>query len=179
MRELVTPTARLHAPWLASRDEWGRGVHQPGAGLRPDDDVDPPEGFVLWVERLRRMADPTTPVPDGWVHATSWWIVEDGELVGAIQLRHALTPTLLEAGGHIGYGIRPSARRRGLATWALGEVVRRAGTLGLDRVLVTCDVDNVGSIRTIERNGGVLEDVRQGKRRYWIAVPRAGSTDEP
>ncbi|MDX2516846.1 GNAT family N-acetyltransferase [Streptomyces stelliscabiei] len=70
--------------------------------------------------------------------------------------------------------MRPSARRRGLATWALGAVLPEARALGMGRVLITCDDDNVASARTIERNGGVLEDVRttdEGiKRRYWITL---------
>ncbi|MFD9133151.1 GNAT family N-acetyltransferase [Streptomyces bottropensis] len=81
---------------------------------------------------------------------------------------------LLHRGGHIGYSIRPSARRRGLATWALGAVLPEACAPGLGRVLITCDDDNAASARTIERNGGVLEDVRttdEGiKRRYWITL---------
>lgn len=111
---------------------------------------------------------------EGHVHATYWWIVEDGTYLGAIDLRHYLNAVLLDIAGHVGYSIRPSARRRGLATWALGAVLHEARTLGLDRVLVTCDDDNVGSARTIELNGGVLEDVRTTdvgtKRRYWITL---------
>ena len=178
MLELLAPTTRLQASWLASRDEWGRGVPQPGSGLRPNDDVETVPGFRRWVEWLGRMADPATTLPEGLVRATSWWVVEDGVYAGAIQLRHALTPYLLEAGGHIGYGIRPSARGRGLATWALGEVVRRADAMGLRRLLVTCDADNVASARPIERNGGVLEDVRVGKRRYWIGPLPEGAGGE-
>ena len=165
----------MHAAWLAARDEWGAGAHQDGSGLRPEDDVDSPEGFAAWCERLRRNGDTSVPPPAGWVHATHWWIVEDATMLGAISLRHELNDFLLDAGGHIGYGIRPSARRRGLATWALGEVLDHARRLGLDRVLLTCDDDNVASARTIERHGGVLEDVRDTgvgrKRRYWIDVP--------
>ena len=74
----------------------------------------------------------------------------------------------------MGYGIRPSARRRGLATWALGQVLPEARALGMDRLLVTCHDDNAGSARTIEKNGGVLEDVRATElgltRRYWISL---------
>ncbi len=70
--------------------------------------------------------------------------------------------------------MRPSARGRGYATWALGAVLTEARALGLDRALVTCDDDNVASARTIERNGGVIEDVRETevgrKRRYWITL---------
>jgi predicted acetyltransferase len=72
----------------------------------------------------------------------------------------------------IGFGVRPSARRRGLARWSLAAVLPRARSLGLGRVLVSCDDDNFASARTIEANGGVLEDVRRledgPKRLYWI-----------
>ena len=91
-------------------------------------------------------------------------------MVGFLALRHALTAWLLEEGGHIGYSVRPSRRGQGHATRALGLAVRRSAELGLDRVLLTCDEDNVASARTIERNGGVYEDTRNGKRRYWIAT---------
>ncbi|MFC8277991.1 GNAT family N-acetyltransferase [Streptomyces sp. NPDC057271] len=176
MPELVAPTARLHRSWLEAHVEWSPGAHQSGAGMRlaEEEALAMPEIFASWVDRLREQADPTRPLAQGWVHATHWWIVEDGVYVGAIDLRHELNDFLLRAGGHIGYSIRPSARRRGLATWALGAVLPEARTLGLDRVLVTCDDDNVASARTIERNGGVLEDTRDTeigrKRRYWIAL---------
>ena len=182
--KLVLPTTRLHAAWLEARDEWGRGVHQDGSGLRADDDADTAEGFATWVRRLRQQSDPAVPVGPGRVHATYWWIVssDDGAeaahadcmLLGAISLRHHLNDDLLHRGGHIGYGIRPSARGQGLATWALGAVLEPARALGLERVLVTCNDDNAASARTIERNGGVLEDVRDHElgrfRRYWISL---------
>jgi len=108
------------------------------------------------------------------VHASYFWVAEASIYLGAITLRHSLNDFLLRAGGHIGYSIRPSARRRGLATWALAEVLTEARGLGLDRVLVTCGDDNLASARTIEKNGGVLEDVRATglglTRRYWIAL---------
>lgn len=173
-RRLVEPTALFHTSWLESRDEWGVGVHQDGAGLwnAEDLDVETPEGFAAWLERLRRESDPTVPPAPGKVPATYWWVVEGDVYLGAITLRHTLNDFLLREGGHIGYGIRPSARGRGLATWALGEVLVKARAIGLTRVLLTCDDDNVASARTIERHGGRLEDVRELsgglKRRYWI-----------
>ncbi|GGQ62750.1 GNAT family N-acetyltransferase [Couchioplanes azureus] len=174
MAQLITPTTRLHAQWLAARDEWGRGVHQDGSGLRPGDEVDTARGFAAFVARLRREPDPAIPPAPGWVHCTYWWIVEDDGVLGAIALRHELTDTLLESGGHIGYGVRPGARRRGLASWALAQVLASARDLGLERVLLTCDVANEASRRTIERHGGVCEDVRDtphGRvRRYWITL---------
>ena len=174
MADLIAPTARLYESWLRSLDDWGRGVHQDGAGLRPGDDVDSADGFATWVRRLLRESDPAVPPPGGWVHCTYWWIVEQDEVLGAIALRHELNDFLREVGGHIGYGIRPSARRRGLAGWALGETLRLAAGLGLDRVLLTCEVTNEASRRTIERHGGVLEDIRDTEigrlRRYWITL---------
>jgi predicted acetyltransferase len=176
MAELITPTERLRTSWLAARDEWAPGAHQNGVGrhLVGDDDLDSPDGFAAWVERLRRQSDRSLPVGEGRVHATHWWIADGGTYLGAIDLRHYLNAFLLEGGGNIGYSVRPSARRRGLATWALGEVLRKAPALGLDRVLLTCDEGNAASARTIERNGGVLEDVRSTalglKRRYWISL---------
>ncbi len=174
MPEIITPTTVLQKSWLDARDDWGRGVHQDGAGLRQTDDVDSAEGFAAWVEWLDRQSDESIVPEPGFVHATYWWIVEDDTCLGAISLRHTLNDFLLETGGHVGYGIRPSARRRGLATWALGEVLAHARERGLDRVLITCDDSNTASARTIERHGGILEDLRDTslgrKRRYWLTL---------
>ncbi|MER5637784.1 GNAT family N-acetyltransferase [Kitasatospora sp. NPDC002227] len=176
MPELITPTTRLHASWLEARAEFD-GAHQDGSGLAPDDETDSPAGFAAWVDRLLRRADTSVPPEEGRVHATHRWIVEGDTYLGAIDLRHELNDFLLEAGGHIGYSIRPSARRRGLATWALGENLHLARRLGLPRVLVTCDPGNEPSARTIRSNGGVLEDVRETvigpTSRYWIGLSRS------
>ena len=102
--------------------------------------------------------------------------MENDIYCGAIVLRHCLNDFLLRAGGHIGYGIRPSARKKGAGHVGSGEQFSRAParSSGLSRVLVTCDDDNIGSARTIETNGGVLENVADTElarmRRYWIAL---------
>lgn len=91
--------------------------------------------------------------------------------VSFLAIRHRLNDFLLELGGHIGYSVRPSRRREGHAGAALALAVREARDhLDLRHVLVTCDEDNVASLRTIESTGGILEDTRQGKRRYWITT---------
>jgi predicted acetyltransferase len=119
------------------------------------------------------LGDPATPRPAGWVTGTYLWMVDDEpgqspQVVGRISLRHSLTPWLLEVGGHIGYAVRPSARGRGHATRALALMLPVAAERGLTEVLVTCDDTNVASRAVIERNGGVLEDLRNGKLRFWI-----------
>jgi predicted acetyltransferase len=111
------------------------------------------------------------PVDDDEVVPCEFFWVTDGdpeEVIGFLALRTRLNDWLLNEGGHIGYSIRPARRREGHASRALALALRRAAELGIERALVTCDEDNVPSARTIERNGGVFEDVRNGKRRYWI-----------
>ncbi len=169
--ELITPTPRLASSWFEARDEWP-GAHQAGTGMRLAANLDDVEGFSAWTQLLAGMSDPSVPVRAGAVHASFWWIVEGDEYLGAIDLRHYLNDVLRDGGGHIGYSVRPSARGRGLASWALGQVLLKARELGLERVLLTCDPDNGASSRVIERNGGELTEVRDTglgmKRFYWI-----------
>ncbi len=115
--------------------------------------------------------------PEIYVPQSTFFLSDpQGRLLGITRLRHHLNAELEIEGGHIGYAVRPSARRQGCATRQLSLMLDQARGIGLTRVLVTCDDDNVGSARTIEKNGGVLEDRRvspdSGKliRRYWIAL---------
>ena len=170
MAELILPTPRLHAAFLDCLRDWGPGTHEDGFGLADHDDVHTAAQFAAWVaDRLRRTHPAGTPCPEEQ-HSSPRWIVGDGQVLGGIVLRHRLDETR----GHVGYGIRPSARRRGLAAWALGELLDEARTVGLDRVLAVCRAQNVASARTIERCGGVLDGVRDTDdgpvRRYWIPV---------
>ncbi|MCX5207831.1 GNAT family N-acetyltransferase [Kitasatospora sp. NBC_00240] len=182
MPELIAPTVRLHAAWLEARGEWGPGAHEDGFGLRRSDEVDSSAGFAAWVARL---ADQPVPVPgselqqgqrqgkSGRAGAVYRWIVEDGRVHGGIALRYGPGDFVLRF-GHIGYGVRPSSRRRGLAAWALGRMLDEARALGLGRLLLVCAADNIASVRTIERQGGVLEGVQETEfgtvRRYWITI---------
>lgn len=112
---------------------------------------------------------------EGQVPSTAFFLVNDKrEILGAIDIRHRLNDYLLCFGGHIGYGIRPSCRGKGLAAKMLAMALPHAKQLGIDWALVTCDRENPASAKTILRCGGVLEDERflEGEwvQRYWIAL---------
>ncbi|WP_420369313.1 GNAT family N-acetyltransferase [Curtobacterium sp. L1-20] len=159
----MRPDIAYAAAWSEAHREWGPGLHEDGFGITPDDDVDDEDGFRAWVERL---------------HARSgahWWIVGDGRVLGGIALRSPEDPSVPQR-GHVGYGIRPSARGRGVATWALGQVLVQASRIGIDPVLAVCRDDNSGSTATLERHGAVLVSTElRGPvrlRHYAIATHR-------
>src|SRR5262245_50228314 len=119
------------------------------------------------------------------VPATFLFAFVGARIVGRVSIRHSLNAFLQRTGGHVGYAIVPEFRRRGFATEILRQAVEIArDKLGIRRILVTCDDDNIGSIRTIEKNGGVLENVVSGpdlsipKRRYWIDAGRSDGSYE-
>lgn len=171
MTTLTRPSLDLYDSWAGCVAEFEPG-HIPAAAmwlLDREPEVSR-EYCAALVKAVETVADTSQSSPDGLVHADSYWVTEDQVVIGFLQLRHTLNDYLLEEGGHIGYSIRPTYRRRGHATRALGLALDRARELGLHRVLVTCDDDNLTSAKTIESQGGVLEDVRADKRRYWITL---------
>ncbi len=102
------------------------------------------------------------------VPVTELWYVEADRYIGTVMIRHELTPELLRDGGNIGYHVVPGERRRGHATAMLASARGFCKDLGLTKVLVTCDRDNLGSRRVIEANAGVLDLVSGDVLRYWI-----------
>jgi predicted acetyltransferase len=173
MPSLTRPTTRVHASFLAAMAEEGRGG--------PDDDTmaerqdsryarrwADPAVFADYVGWLCAQAQEDAPRPAGFVPSTTLWWVSADEYLGRIAIRHRLTPNLRDYGGHIGYDVRPSARRRGHATAMLAAALPVAHALGIDPALVTCDEDNIASRKVIEANGGTLEDQRGVKLRFWL-----------
>ncbi len=100
-------------------------------------------------------------LPERWQPCVTSFLVEHGEILGNSNFRPVLDEFLSRYGGNLGYAVRPSARRRGVATALVAHAARQGRARGLDRLVVTCAPDNVGSIGAILRNGGVLQE------QYW------------
>lgn len=94
--------------------------------------------------------------------------------VGAVNIRHYLNDSLLKMGGHIGDGVRPSERRKGYATAMIALALEECRKLGIHKVLMCCDKENIASAKSIIHNGGVLENEVEEKghleQRYWIQL---------
>ena len=114
--------------------------------------------------------------PENYVTDSTFFCIDDDRdiVVGAVNIRHYLNENLLRNGGHIGDGVRPSERRKGVATKMISLALEECGKLGISRVLMVCDKDNIGSAKSIINNGGVLENeiFWDGviEQRYWIEV---------
>ncbi|MEO8610258.1 MAG: GNAT family N-acetyltransferase [Chloroflexota bacterium] len=112
----------------------------------------------------------------GQVAESTFWMIEEETFIGRISVRHHLTESLMQFGGHIGYEIRPTKRRQGYGTSMLGLGLEKARAVNITRALVTCDDTNSASAKIIQANGGVLENIillagyPVPIRRYWIDV---------
>jgi predicted acetyltransferase len=162
---LVRPTLDLSADFRALANEFlaeGDPRYQDAA-----------QDVAAFVETCRNHSA-GHDLPGDWVPQTTFWLVRDAQrILGCSRIRHRLTPYLARQGGHIGYDVRPSERRKGYGTRLLRLTLAEAQRIGLTRVLVTADEANVPSWRIIEKNGGeydleVLPGELAGLRRYWI-----------
>ncbi|MFE3453732.1 GNAT family N-acetyltransferase [Nonomuraea sp. NPDC059194] len=166
MATLIDPTSFVAAiaEWNADRDfplPWFVTDVDPGA-------LSLPSAFDAYVARLLSEREETTIRPAGFVPMTTLWWAEGDRLLGRLAIRHRLTPALERAGGHIGYDVRPSARRQGHATAMLAAALPIANALGIDEALLTCDDTNTASRRVIEANGGRFVGMAGPKRRYLV-----------
>lgn len=170
---LIRPTAEYAEQIMEYRKEF----------LDADDSMDgcgPLRGARNAEEYLRlcrEYEDPLT-VPKHLVPATQFLFIRksDDRLVGMISVRHKFNDYLAKFGGHIGYSVRPDERRKGYATEMLRMTLPKCRELGLDKVMITCIEDNIGSEKTILANGGVYysteyEPIRcENIKRFWILL---------
>ncbi|NUJ97377.1 GNAT family N-acetyltransferase [Candidatus Gracilibacteria bacterium] len=165
---------RLEFPNISHKDsyerlikEWGKFEKTPSS---------PSKLFVGkdFEDFLERVISDITHNEKG-VNSHLFFLIDDSEILGGIQIRHHINhPNLIELGGHIGYGIAPKYRKKGYATVMLQLGLEEAKKLGLKKVLLTCDIGNIGSNKVIQKNGGVFERKTNdgAKNRYWIEIKK-------
>ena len=164
---LIEPTEELWPEFLALAEEYslaGDPRYQPAL-----------EDFPAYLRALLDGARGIGLSP-GRVPYSTFWLTSGRYPIGRSSVRHYLTPDLEDEGGHVGYDIRPSERLKGYGKLILGLTLAEARKLGLNRALLTCDTDNVASVKVIEWNGGRLQEQAVSKRsgklisRYWIKL---------
>ncbi|MDB9459984.1 GNAT family N-acetyltransferase [Dolichospermum circinale] len=170
--QLVKPTADLQSEFLDMIREYQdtdevRIYDQDFLQLIQSD-------FLAYIQYLENSSEGIGLKPD-FVPATTFWLLLNHKIIiGESRLRHWLVPTLEHWGGHIGYMIRPLQRGKGYGTKMLSLTLEQARNMGLNRVLLTCNQDNHGSNRVIQKNNGkfvsqgLLESNNKVIYRYWI-----------
>jgi len=166
--KLIKPNFNLKAEYLEMLEDWKKtneklvpfslkydtSDFEKFIAMNRDFEINPEEGFVC--------------------NSTFWLLNDEGKIVGTSNIRHSLTDKLLIEGGHIGYGIRPSERRKGYAKKILELSLIEAKKLGIEKALVTCNKDNIGSVKAISKNGGIFRKERMvdGKLSlsFWIEI---------
>lgn len=168
---LIKPTVELKEEYISFYEEW----------LDSKEDMVPwvikkdPSNFEAMVQFLNDNEQGHN-LPEGWVpDSTLWLINENKRILGVVNIRHRLTEILLNSGGHIGYGIRPSERRKGYATKLLSLALEKSKELGIKKALVLCNEDNTGSFKTNINNGGIpdsdfIEEDGTIIKRFWIEL---------
>ena len=150
MRSLVEPTVEYEQDYRSYIQELGDTERHPFPLDFEFDD------FPALIERLRDHSQ-GKGLPDGFVANSTFWLVEDHQIIGVSNLRHEMTETLKSIGGHIGLGVRPSAQGRGVGKELLRLTLQRAWAMDISKAYLVCLKDNIASARVIQANGGVLE----------------------
>ena len=170
----------LREPSIDDKDEWLTYVYE----MKIDNPDATPGGFKedsVYEEWLKRINDESNSIThDDRVPSSFYFLVRGDRIIGSISIRHNIsTPFLKKYGGHIGYNIRPSERRKGYATKMLYLALFKCLELGLEDIMVTCKSDNVASSKTIENNHGKFVDevfIPEEDaifKIYWINVDEA------
>lgn len=167
--ELVKPSKKYEQSFMGAVDEYmAEGRTYEALVL---DEQGSFEGMIKYYADIEQGIN----LPKGYVPATEFWLVDGDKFIGRLSIRHQLNDYLTTFGGHIGYAIRPSERKKGYGSKALELGLVEAKKLGINKILITCNNTNIGSRKIIEKNGGVFEDERpkEGEApilRYWITL---------
>ena len=169
--KLLKPTYEYSKQIMEYRDAFLHADEQPhgSSSLQNFDSLDE------WFEKVN-IQEVGEKLQGNRVPSSQFLSFEKGELIGFVNIRHRLNEELLRESGHIGYSVHPDKRRQGYATKQLKLALGEAQKLGLKKVLITCDKSNVGSAKTIQKVGGVLEDevasshTSEIVQRYWIEI---------
>lgn len=168
---LIRPSMELQDAYLDFYRDW----KESGEDMVPWVIEKDPSDFEAMLDFLWKNEDKKF-ISEGWVPSSTYWLVVDGQIiVGAVNIRHDLTEKLYNCGGHIGYGIRPSERRKGYATRLLAFALEKSKEIGINKALVVCDDYNTASRKTIINNGGVqdkdfIDEDGNVINRFWIEL---------
>lgn len=171
--ELIKLTHKYKEQLIEMPEEWKNDI------IVNHTDISP---YKIWVNDFHDFdyyinnLDTKEDNENGWVPDTTLFCLDKDRniLVGAVNIRHYLNDALLKTGGHIGDGVRPSERRKGYATAMIALVLDECKKLGIDKVLICCNKENIGSAKSIINNGGILENEIEVdghiEQRYWIKL---------
>src|SRR5690606_7646611 len=166
---LVKPQAELKDEYLSYYQEW----KDSGEAMIPWVISKDPSDFSTMLNWLSDH-EIGKGLPDGWVPCSTFWLIDTNRsILGVVNIRHQLTEFLFNAGGHIGYGIRPSERLKGHPAQKLELAILEARELCIEYVLVVCDANNIGSEKAIVKNGAMpdsdyVEDDGNVIKIYWL-----------
>lgn len=149
---LSLPEKRFLKSYLAACKEF----KQAGTSIYSIHD---PDKFPDWEETIWQGFEDERAgknMPVGYVPATTFWLTAGDEFIGVGNIRHRLTPALEKLGGNIGYAIRPTKQKLGYGSLILSLLLPEAAKLSIREPLITCDVNNIGSTKIIEKNGGLF-----------------------
>lgn len=168
---IVSPSIKHKNEYLIMMEEWKKAKEEVVPGVLNMKHMN----YEGWLKLIESYKDEKT-CPCKHVPSDTFFLVDSqSKIYGAVSIRHYLNEELLNFGGHIGYGVRPSERKKGYAAVMLKMALLRCRYMGINKVLVTCNKDNIGSAKTIKKNGGILENEVTGYdgkivERYWINI---------
>lgn len=171
----------LKFPTMEDREKWIEYIKEFCNNNLNSKPLDYTEGlnYKEWIKKITNEHN-GIELSEGRVPSSVYFLMDDDKIVGHLSIRHNINSSFLSLyGGHIGYVVRPSERRKGYASIILNLALEKCKDLGLENVLVTCKEDNIGSAKTIENNFGILKEViyipkeNCNFKKYWINVEEA------